>query len=640
MPLPPKPGIPHHDRETVGWHGVNRDWLESVLRSGLVSEMVVTMPDLFVIDGTDMTIVSRLQQPALVSNLLRLVGVKNLADSGVFTRKLSNGRESYWALRGDLLFISTNRNEIAQSLDLAEQEGQGSLGQSAEFRYMLTQVPLRDETRILAYFSDPFLRRLVGPEVKLSQMRRIRARAVMEQLVAKRLQAQLNGMKDVSIEDLVEAGYLPSEFPTDEYSFDELGLVHSKSYGPLPGMKSLPELPLEEVTPDEAEAYRQYVENYSRFWRQFFDPIAIRLDDTADGELQLTTFILPLVDSSIYNQLRSLLHTMEDRKQLAVPVLEPTPVLQFSANMRDQAWQQVVSNFSELFRRFGGASPALLDDLGPGMHLAVFDADPVIALGSGDLMGAFGGNVLRGNDMLMLPMALSMLTRPCTLLVETRDSEQTARYLRQAASAWATALDRNDDDFRVSFYQEDDRDAWVWSMEIIGMIKLRFGVEVTDRFLVIRNIPWSSKDKIVEIADADLNGANLRLSPSACRLQLPGLFASASDQERRAVLGGMGRLYPFVISGATSIEDAEDYHQRLFGFRPVHPSGGEWVWDNLKVSSSVYGSAERQRQPGFDPDRPFGLMRSVELVDLQMQFEDAGLRSQVTWKFTPEDEED
>ena len=37
----------------------------------------------------------------------------------------------------------------------------------------------------------------------------------------------------------------------------------------------------------------------------------------------------------------------------------------------------------------------MLDDLGPGLHLAVHDADPVIALGSGDLLGAFGSNSLR-----------------------------------------------------------------------------------------------------------------------------------------------------------------------------------------------------------------------------------------------------
>jgi hypothetical protein len=50
----------------------------------------------------------------------------------------------------------------------------------------------------------------------------------------------------------------------------------------------------------------------------------------------------------------------------------------------------------------------------------------------------------------------------------------------------------------------------------------------------------------------------------------------------------------------------------------------------------VYGSAWRQRQPGFDPARPFGLMQSIESMQLNMQFEDAGLRSKIRWKLREE----
>ncbi len=612
--------------------GMNREWLESVLGSGLISEMVVVAPDLFFIDGTDLTVVSRLQQPAILKRLLSFIGLADLGETGVLTRGGSNGRQSYWALRGDLLFVSSNRNELAASLDLLEQDGQGSLGRSAEFRYMLTQLPVRAQTRLYTYFSDPFVRRLVGPEVKLSQARRLRARAAMELIASQRMFAHLNGFKLDSVEDLKRLAYLPKDFSTDDYSFDEQGLVHSKSYGPLPGMKTLPEVPIDAVTPAEAEAYREYMENYSDFWRQFFDPIAIRLDDTAEGSLQLSTFILPLIDSSIYNGLRRVLMTSEMGSPLTIPKLEPRPVLQFSANMQDESTQGLVREFAGLFQRFGGVSSALLDDLGPTAHFAVFDADPVIALGSGDLMGAFGGNLLGGADeMVMLPVAMSLLTRRCTILIETQDAEQTARHLRQAALGGLPV--RNDEFFRVAFYQIDDRDSWVWTVDIVGLIKLRFGVEVADGYLVIRNIPWSSNDRIVEVIDAELNGAALQLSPAACRLQLPGLFASASDQERRSTLNGMGRLYPIVLSGLADADSASEYHQQVFGFRPIHPNNGRWIWKDFNLGSTVYGDVRRQRQPGYEPGKPFGLMQNIEVIDLQMQFEDAGLRSRITWEF-------
>jgi hypothetical protein len=392
------------------------------------------------------------------------------------------------------------------------------------------------------------------------------------------------------------------------------------------------------VTPAEAEAYAAYVENYSRFWSQFFDPIAMRLDD-ADGSLEFSTFILPLIDNSIYNGLREALLRSEDRHPLVLPVIEPAPVIQFSLNLQDRVWQGIAGGLSGLFQNYGGISPALLDDLGPAIHLAVFDADPVLALGSGDFLGAFGGDAGRmggfgRNEMLLVPVALSVLTRPCTLRVETRDAERTARYLRQAATA-SLREPRIFSGMDVSFYQVEDRDAWVWSLSAGGMIKVRFGIEISDRHLIVRNLPWSTPDRVVRLDTAPLNGAGLSLWPGASELQLPSLFASAADQERRATLAGLGRLLPLIVSGAATVDTAGERHRQLFGFCPLPVVGDEWIWQDGHLASAVYGSAQRQRQPGFAADRQFGLMQAIDVLQLTMQFEDAGLRSTVRWRLRP-----
>ncbi len=619
--------------------GVTRAWLEAVLQSGTVRDLAVALPDLFLIDGTDITVVARLEHPELLGALLRLVGAGDLAEGGVLAVDTRDGRAAHWAWKNDLLCISTHRSELDHVLRLIDAQGEGSLGRSAEFRYMLTQMPVQPETRLLAYFSDPFVRRIVGPGVKLGQLRRMQARATMEALTAQSLLARLDGVPAVdSVAELVRMKYLPADFPAEDYSIGADGVVQSATYGSLSRLKTLQEVPVERVSSEEAKAYKQYVDNYARYWRRFFDPIAVRLDDTPDGALELSTFILPLIDNSIYNRLRETLLRHEDRKSLRIPHIEPAPVLQLSANLRDEFWQNIARNFSEFFRRYGGASPALLDDLGPSAHLAVFDADPVIALGSGDVMGAFSGNALRagGDEMLMIPVALSLLTRPCTILVETRDPERTARYLRQAASGWAAWSDRGNDELQVSFYQVGDRDSWVWNLSVVGLIKLRFGVEVTDRYLVIRNIPWSVQDHVVHAEELSLNGAALSVWPGACRLQLPGLFASASDQERRAAMSGLGRLYPLIVSGVADVDSAGREHAKRFGFQPLHPPAGQWVWQDGNLASSLYGSGWRQRQPSYDPQRRFGLMQTIESMQVNMQFEDAGLRSTIRWKLRKE----
>ncbi|MCG8653643.1 MAG: hypothetical protein MI861_27645, partial [Pirellulales bacterium] len=478
--------------------GMSRDWVDAVLASGMTSEMALFAPDLFFIDGTDVTVVAKLRQPQLLGQLLALLGAAKLESESILALPTVSGDSAYLALREDLLFASTNRDELEKSMHLLDQQGEGSLGASAEFRYMLTKLPVNDETRLYAYFSDPFVRRLVGPRVKIGQRRRVLAKAKMEALTARAMLAQLDGhAKPDSMVDLVRSEHLPEGWQSSGLSIEANGLVRSERYGSLPGMRTLPEIPLQQITPEEEEAYRLYVENYSRYWRRFFDPIAIRLDEVEANQLELATFILPLVDNSIYNGLRMMLAHQDDQTTLSVPIVEPTPVLQFSANLKEPAWQMVAGNFSEFFTRYSGASPAMLDDFGPSVHVAIFDADPIIAMGSGDIFGAFGGNVLRGggDQMLMIPVVLSMLTRPCSIMVETKSPERTSQYLRQAALA-GMARERRRENFNVSFYQIDDRDQWVWTMDVFGVVKLRYGVEVVGKYLVIRNIPWSSDDRV------------------------------------------------------------------------------------------------------------------------------------------------
>ncbi|MEO1616873.1 MAG: hypothetical protein AAFV88_13540 [Planctomycetota bacterium] len=614
--------------------GMSRDWIDTVLTSGMTSELAVFAPDLFFIDGTDVTVIAKLRQPELLGKLFSMLGGVGLESGAVIEIPTPSGSPAYFALRGELLFASTGRGELEKSLRLEEEDGIGSLGESTEFRYMLTKLDVSEKTRLYAYLSDPFIRRLTSPAVKIGQRRRVLEKARMEAFTARHLMARLNGISlEAPPSQLEDEDYHPKHWNREGLEINEIGAVSSGRYGSLERMHSLPEVPLQKVTPAEAEAYDAYRDNYSRYWRRFFDPIAIRLNDVGDRELELSTFILPLIDNSIYNGLREIMAHQDDQTPLLVPVVEPAPVLQFSANLREDAWRMLAGNFSNFFERYSGASPAMMDDFGPSVHVAIFDDDPIIAMGSGDLFGSFGGDLMRGggNQMMMLPVALSMLTRPCSIMVETRSPERTAQYLRQAALSGAGTA-RRSSGFATSFYQVEDNDEWVWNMNVFGVVKLRYGIEVVDKYMVIRNIPWSSDDRVVSLSEAPLNAAVLQANPGACEKQLPGLFAAASDGNRRATLSGMGRLYPLMLCGADSVPEAAEQHRKLFGFYPTELPGDRWIWADNRLISEQYGEPLRQKQPAFDPSRPFGLFSRIDSLKLNMQFEDDGLRSSVRWR--------
>ena len=517
--------------------GLNEQWLGLLLKSGAVKEIALTAPDLFFIDGTDITAILRVGNRQEINALLKMAGVLEMSEKKITEKKTAGGDNVFWIMRDDYIIVSMSKSELEKVTSLYDAKGKGSLGKSAEFCYMLTQLAPVKETRAYVFFSDPFIRRLVGPEVKIAQLRRMIARAEMEFITSRALLAKLDGMSKVStLEDLVQKGYVSDRFLKKDYSINSDLVVRSSKYGTLAGMNTVLNTPIAHVTKSEAEAYRSYVNNYSRFWRQFFDPIAIRFDDTEDGGLEVTTFILPLIDSSIYRSMKQFVASREDGTNLQVPQFSPDPVVTLSLNLTDQAWTNITKSLLKKFMQFAPASSAMIDDFGPGIHFAVHDADPVIALGSGDIMGAFGANVItrgRNSEMMFIPIALSVLTRPCTFAIETRNPQRTIRYLRQtAASTQKGGIGFFD--MKLSFYEITGRDAWVCTFDLLGMLKLRYGLEVKDGFLIIRNIPWSDSGKVVRVARDSLNGARLEAVPAGCIKQLKSLYAAGAEYERAA----------------------------------------------------------------------------------------------------------
>ncbi len=615
--------------------GMTEDFMRSMLNSQALAEVALFLPDLHFIDGTDPTVVARVRNPALLGGMLKLMGMGDLDQ--IAARRLPSGQGVFWARRGDILLIGSQRAEVERALELQAQNGVGSLGRSAEFRYLLTQLPLRDTTRAYLYFSDPFLRRLTGPAGKIGQLRRVVARTQLETVSAGALLYRADhGTNPASAAVLFTSGYAPhlGGPQPDQIRLDSNLVARADEWGTPAQMKTLLDLPFESVTDQEARAYATYRDNYARFWRQFFDPIAIRLDQTAADRMEMETFILPLIDSSLYASIREGVASAEAGGALPVPVLEPVPVAMFSANLRDQTWVEWLDGVDRMVMETIGKRSSLLDQLGPGLHLALADSDPIIGTGSGDLLGSFGsGGARPGNEMFMLPLVVSFLTRPASLIVELKDP---AAVLRELESL-PTGLLRRDSGFlglENTLYRVAGEPEWLYTLSVEGLVKLRFSLNVQDRFLVISNLPLSHRPRVKGVANAASNGMRLALNPDAAVQLAPSLYTAAMEQERRAAMEGVGMLIPLAESGVGTPSAAEALHQMLFGFAPAHPPGGRFEWSDDDVASSAFGRPGVERQSAFVPgDKDFGVLRRVNALDLSMQFEQEGLRAVCAWSF-------
>ena len=610
--------------------GTTDGFASSFLQGDNVSQAVLILPDLFVIDGTDMTVILRMPKMGAALPTLKLLGIKDIEKGEPVTVPAAEGRLAYWAVRGDLMILSSDRGEMDRVLALQKAGGEGSLGRSAEFRYMLSKTPLQANTTAFAYFSDGFIRRLVGPEVKIGQLRRIRAMADLQTITAAALLYKADGQPGTpALPKLVEMGYLPAALGGAEYSLSTDGIARSAKYGTLSHPATLAANPVTQVTRSEADAYRTYMQEYTNFWRQFFDPIAMRLDETPAG-LDLTTFILPLLDSAMYNGVRTVVAA--DAQPMYAPAIEPKPVLMLSLKLTQEAWTKLGRDMLGEGAMLIGLDTTIFDLLGPSIHLAVGDSDPVIALGSGDLLGAFGGNMMRmgRGEMFMIPIAISVLTRPSKLLIELKDPAKALDILRRAGTMSQFGRPRGFMAPSTSFSKLEGRDGWLFTINFEGIVRLNFGLEVVGKYLVISNLPWTQQTKVTGTSPA-LGGARLEVNASAVRAQLPALYTAACESQRAAAMEGIAYLTPMIAAGAESVADAAALHKKLLGFKPVHPLGGEWTVANGRVASSAFGAPLNQKQPSYDPQKDFGLLPGGVQMSVQMQLEESGLRSIIRW---------
>ena len=278
--------------------------------------------------------------------------------------------------------------------------------------------------------------------------------------------------------------------------------------------------------------------------------------------------------------------------------------------------------------QYTSVDPEIFDSIGSGIHLAVQDSTPIVALGSGDIWGALDQNMLRMEGFeSLLPFLLSLMTQPATVLVELAEPDRVREFLNDAV------VSRHQLSESGQFYRLQDKEAWIYSLNMLDMFQLHLRIEVSDGFLLISNLPWSTQLEVEGVSVMQFNGARLQLNMDEITQQLPALHTKVFADYRAAAVDGMGYLYPILATGlADTVPEAIDTHYNVFGFTPVHPHQGRWIWKESYLESTEFGTARKPVQPEFRPgQKDFGVFPTIERISLNMQLERAGLRASIRW---------
>jgi hypothetical protein len=457
----------------------------------VVDEVAVTGSDLYVREGSDVTLLFQVKQPQAFK--LRMDGFLDLFEQATPGAQRSAGEYAgvkYVHLtaperrvhvfsaypRENLHVRSNSLVGLKRALDAIHgrtPDGRSveRLGETDEFRYIRTLMPRgAQEEDGFVYMSDAFIRHLTGPRLKLAERRRMLAYNRMRMMGHAALLFRTQyGQAPKSLQDLIDGRCAPAHFADvrdpsgGKYTLSDDGRQGvSEMYGHPLNLVPCCEVPLTHVTEDEAEEYRQFVRSYEEYWQTYFDPIAIRIQ-VAPEQYRFETIVLPLINNSIYTGLAAALGgTPELLDELPVPegnifsmALKFDKKTLFGSVLKryvgEDIWPVDINELDEIAKQETGPLvqgvdvPAgeairslvvfLRDGIGNQAALHVYDTTPLFDFNLTGFVGEMMGSFNRSEDVVgeILPfiVLVTSLNSPVYVSVPCKDVEIVDDFLEK-----------------------------------------------------------------------------------------------------------------------------------------------------------------------------------------------------------------
>ena len=289
--------------------GLPLSTLARTLGPALVKSVALTGSDPSYPLGTDVAVLFETSQPKVLAELLHTQ--INMRSPKVADEYISNGKidglyyegffspdrkSSSYVVQLDGVVVVTNSKYQIERLASIQHDKTKTLAALPEYKFFRIRYPRGDaDESALIFLSDATIRRWCGPQWRIADARRTRARAVMAELQAAHVQPIVQGK--------VEAGPIYNDLlipGSGELRLTPGGVVYSV-YGALDIMTPVGELEIGEVSKDEADAYTQWRDGYQRNWTWAFDPIGLRIGINKK-KLAADLTIMPLIANSEYDQ--------------------------------------------------------------------------------------------------------------------------------------------------------------------------------------------------------------------------------------------------------------------------------------------------------------------------------------------------
>ena len=626
------------------------NFLTRLFADKVIGAMAITGNDPFLKEGSDVTILFSLKKKDLF-----LQNIEQRYTEAVTTHKArrdkfsSSGKEhimvttqdrtisSYTVILGDIGVVSNSLEGLRRVLEIIPGKIP-SLAASRDFQYMRTIFTEGDENEdIFIYLSDPFIRKLVGPAVKINEARRMTCAANLQILTNARFWFKAERRREPTMKDLKDGGYLGEaqlECPSSGgYAFDRntgepVCNVHNR-IGHLTPLVAIAPGP---ATAREVEQYKAFVENYNRYWTRFFDPIGIRVK--LGESVRIQTVILPLIENSWYDGLAA----FSGRKEgtLAEASVLPRTIVSLRGRMAPE-WLNSLDYVRNLKSR-----GYLTSWIGDELSLNLCDG-PVLFTVEGRAAGILGQEMGRASlEPIMAGYLLSAINLPTYLSVKVTDTKQAELMVpRLFQSLMSEHASREFKSESYALEQYKGKNITVFSFSLF-IVKLRLYASVIGDRLVLA----SRRDIVTDLIDAASGSeatasGNLEFSIYRTGFKQIEPFVGIGYQEdiRHACQKNLALAELLLETGGVKPEDMKTVAFGLRGYEPFCPSGGKYYLDpqNNRAACTLHGKNYRQTQPiASAADAPsIRTINSLKKINARLTFTPEGLMTTVELSRVP-----
>lgn len=626
----------------------------------VIGEIAITGGDPFLREGSDVAIIIQVKNRMVFNGMMKSYADKALkanpdakrtesSYNGISIQSIATpdrSINSHSAYIDDYKVYTNSMDTLKLIIDTHSQKRK-SMADNVDFKYMRTIFHGTAETEDgFIYMSDSFIRKLLSARWKIEAQRRIICQNHLRMIGNAATMYRTEMRKQASVSTLVDEEYLSKKITqcpdNGTYCLNESGRAFCTVHNCLQYCTPISGVAIDKAADVEAKDYREFVERYNNYWSRYFDPIGIRFK--LGNQIEIETCILPLIENSIYNQLREIVGG--EPVELNTQLITDGTIISLGGkfNLDGDMTRQIQMMQQQMFPTMPGISSAFGDNL----SINLYDSDVLFTFSESG-MNMFSG-WMGLEEQIIFGLIASSINLPVYAVLDLKDEALAETFIQEmlkvlqrkfSAEGRRGFAEFGIEPYSAGEYKGHEIDTLACRLFVI---KFRLYYAIASNRLIVstkRYVLEKALDAIDTKQASDMANLQLKVRPRAFDKLRPIIKVGWQERMRDACLKNIGPVRVLVECHDATEKTLNAVSKKVEGVTMRCPSGGKYRYDNTRdiVYCSVHGNRNHPKQP-LEVNENEGLIDFLNRMNdfyVSFRFTEEGIMTKIAVDLEPKD---